>query len=175
MPFVTGRLLLDEPGHRHRGRGAAVEAAGEADDVAAAGRGLAQLDRRLDGVRAGGAAEVDLHPVPQGGRQHGELGGDEVVLRGGGQVQAVGEDLQLAGGDAHELGVVVPEGEHPGAGQEVDEDVAVDVAHQRATRRPRRRWAGGVGRCARWTRAAPDARAGRASGDRGGPRRPPGR
>ena len=58
QPLATGAFVRDQPGQRHRGVRGAVEPALEGDDVAAAGGGLAQLDRRLDGVGAGRAAEV---------------------------------------------------------------------------------------------------------------------
>lgn len=42
--------------------------------------------------------------------------------------------LQLLGRHPDQLGVAVAQGEHPGPGQEVDEDVAVDVPHEAARR-----------------------------------------
>jgi hypothetical protein len=80
---------------------------------------------------------VQLHPVAQPVGQHRQLRLDEVVLGRGREVQAVGVALELLGRHPDELGVAVPQREHAGAGQEVDEDVAVDVAHEAA---------GGLGR-----------------------------
>jgi hypothetical protein len=58
-----GSLLADVPGEGHRGVAAAVEPALERHDPAAAGRRLAQLDRRVHRVGPGRATELDLHPV----------------------------------------------------------------------------------------------------------------
>ena len=77
-------------GHRHRAVRAAVERALERDDLAAAGRRLAELQRGVDGVRAGGPAELDLRLVAhrlRAGATSWSVG--ELVLELGREVEAV--------------------------------------------------------------------------------------
>jgi hypothetical protein len=46
------------------------------------------------------------------------------------QVEPVGEPAELLGRDPHQLGVVVPEREHPGSRQGVNENVSVEIADE---------------------------------------------
>ena len=132
---VRHRLLLrEEPAERHRAVGAAVEAAVERDDVAAARRRLAELERRVDGVLAGGAAELDAGAALHLRRQEVELYRDELVLDRRRKVEPVAEQLELPADCVDDLGMVVPERQDARAGEEVDVDVAVDVADERPCR-----------------------------------------
>jgi hypothetical protein len=112
--------------------GRAVESALERDHVAAARGGLAQLDGGVDGVRAGRTAEVHLHAVGHPAGQHRQLGLGEGVLGRRRQVQPVHEATQLLGRRSDQLGVVVAQRQDPRPGEEVDEDVAVDVTQEAA-------------------------------------------
>lgn len=126
-PVVDRSFLRDQSADGHGAVRAAVEAATEGDDAPATGGGLAELEGRLDGAGSGGSAEVHFHPGAQARRQHGELGLGEGVLDRGGEVQAVGEGAELPDHAADDLRVVVAEGEDARAGEEVDEEVPVDV------------------------------------------------
>ncbi len=126
-PAPDGGLLFDQSGHGEGGERAAVEAALEADHLLAAGGRLAQLQGRLDGVRSGRAAEVDLRAVAHRLGEHPERQLGELVLDRGGEVQAVDQLVELAVRGGERLGRVVAEREHPGPGEEVEEDVAVEV------------------------------------------------
>ena len=113
---------------------AAVERSLERDDLPSPRRGLAELERRVDGVGSRRSAELDLHVVLHALRQERELERHELVLELGGEVEAVAENAQLPLHGLDDLGMVVAEGEHARAGQEVDEDVAVDILDVRPLR-----------------------------------------
>ena len=55
-------------------------------------------------------------------------------LAGRRKVQAVGIPGELFGRDRHEFGVVMAKGQDTGAGEEVNEDIAVEVADEAAVR-----------------------------------------
>jgi hypothetical protein len=98
--------------------------------------GSSATHRGVDGIGAGGPAEMHLHPLAHPLGQHRQLGVDELVLHRGREVQAVGVaheaarrlgqgDRQVAGVGAG-VGLPAPlagqQGRRPRAGQ-----VALDV------------------------------------------------
>jgi hypothetical protein len=91
---------------------ASVEGALKRNDFATTGRGLAELQSRIDGVRARGTAELDLHPVTHGLGQHGQLHGNEFVFHLGRKIQTVAEDVKLPVDSFDDLWVVVTQGKH---------------------------------------------------------------
>ena len=92
---------------------AAVEAALEGDDVAAAGRGLAQLDRGVDGVGAGRAAEVHLASGPASRRAASTAARSvNASLAGEGRSSPWQNTPELLGRRRHQLGVVVAQRQH---------------------------------------------------------------
>src|SRR5579862_1228272 len=127
-----GCLLRDKTGDCHGAVGAAVERPLERNDLAAPCRRLAELQRRVDSVRAGRTAELDLHPVPHRFGQERELELDELVLERRGEIEAVDEYMELALDRLDDFRMIVPEGEHTRTGEEVDEHVAIDVLDVRA-------------------------------------------
>ena len=104
----------------------------ERDDLAAPGRGLAELERGIDGICPRRTTELDLHPVPHRFRQERQLEVDELVLEGRREVEPVDEDAQLALDRLDHFWMIVSEREHAGTGEEVDEHVAVDILDVRA-------------------------------------------
>jgi hypothetical protein len=114
-------------GERHRALGRAMVGALERDHIAAAGRFLAQLDGGLDGIASGRPAKMNLHIAADGGRQHGQLVSLELLPHRGGEVQTMRQPGQLILNRSDQRGMIVPQRQHPGAGQEVDVHPAVHV------------------------------------------------
>ena len=115
---------------RGRGEGAqghAVEAVAEGDDLAPTGGEPRELQRRLDGVGAGGAHELHLVVHAAGSEDLLLELLDEVPLGGGVGVQGVSDTVRLEEVDhgALHARVVVPEVQHPRPGEEVDVGGAV--------------------------------------------------
>ena len=113
-----------------------MEGVRERDDVRAAGHLAGDLERRLDGVRAGRPGELQL--VVEAARREHELLErlDERLLGRGGHVEAVDDAVALEVLDERPLErrVVVPVVEHAGAGEEVEVLAAVGVDERRAAR-----------------------------------------
>ena len=123
----NGPFLLEQPREGHRCVAAAVKPSLEGDQIPAAGGRLAEFDRGVDRVGAGRPAEVHLHPVTQARGQHGQLRLDKGVLDGCREIQAMSEQPELIGHRPDQIGVIVPQREHTGSGEKVDEDIAVDI------------------------------------------------
>ncbi len=134
---AAGQRLLDGDvaGEREGSGGHPVVGAGEGEGAGAAGRGLHQLERGLDGVGPGGPAEVHARAVGEGGRQALEQGGGEVVLLGGREVEQVerGAAVEGAADRLQDHGVVVAEREGAGAGEAVEVAAAVGALDGHAT------------------------------------------
>src|SRR5438046_1272242 len=82
------------------------------------GAGLAQLQGSVDGVRAGGPAELDLRALAHLRGQLRELCRGELVLDLGRQVERVTQERELLLDCLHHLGMAVTEGHRARAGQE---------------------------------------------------------
>ncbi len=110
-------------------------AAGEREQVVPAGGGAGELDRGLDGVRAGGAAEV--HPPAVRAAGHGvQQRGGEVVLLHRGHVEHVQwrARVEHPPDRRHHHRVVVPERQGARAGQAVHIGPSVRALDHQAAR-----------------------------------------
>ena len=105
-------------------------AAGEAGDPGPAGRLARQLERRLDRVGAGRAAELHLVVEAARAENAGFEQLEEAALGDGMQVERAGDAAgqQILADRLHQRGVVMAVVQRPGAGEEVQPTVAVLVA-----------------------------------------------
>ena len=137
----------DLAGQRHGEQRAAVEAAVEGDDVAAAGMGAGDLDGVLDGLGAGRHEEGLL--LARDGRQRVELLGElDEGLVGHHHEAGVGEAVELLLDAPHDRGMAMAGVEDGDAAGEIDEAAAFDVPDLGVLRRlgeDRRRHADAAG------------------------------
>ncbi|ANS68434.1 hypothetical protein SLINC_6210 [Streptomyces lincolnensis] len=118
---------LEPPGLLESPRPHAMAGTGKCEQPPAAGRGLDQSEGGIHGIR--GARSAELHPCPAGetGRQGAEQLGDESVLDGGREVEGVQRCARVedCADRLQDHGVVVAEGQSPGAREAVQVAAAV--------------------------------------------------
>ena len=107
-----------------RAGGHAVVGALEGDQGDAAGVVLGQLDGAFDGVGPGRTGEEQAAEL---GGEDGAQGFDQRLAGRAGDVERVRQVSHLVAGGIEDRGVRVADVEDPGAAEEIDVDVAVDV------------------------------------------------
>ena len=131
---ARGAAVVAVAGRGERAEAQAVEGVRERHDGGAAGRLAGDLERRLDGVRAGRPGELQLVVEPARCEHEPLERLDERLLGRGGHVEAVDDAVALEVLDerARERRVVVPVVEHAGPGEEVEVLAPVGVDERRS-------------------------------------------